>query len=160
MSTVLPKPIDILPQKPPFLFVDEYLELDEQHCLAKYTFKEDEWFFKGHFPGNPIVPGVILIEAMGQIVVSLGIFIVGKKGNIPLEKVKEKGLIVFSHISDFDFLGMVKPKDTIYIAVKVKFFRFYRIEGEGEIYKLVNGEKQIVCKNSSLVGQKAKQFGT
>jgi len=157
---VIAKPIDVLPQKPPFLFVDEYLEIDEQHCLAKYTFKEDEWFFKGHFPGNPIVPGVILIEAMGQTVVSLCIYIVGKRENLPIENVKEKGIIAFTHLTDFDFLGMVRPKDTIYISVRMNFSRFYKFDAEGEIYKLVNGEKVIVCKNNSLVGQKTKQYSS
>ena len=113
---MLPRPIDILPQQPPFLFIDEYLELDEKHCLAKYTFKEDEWYFKGHFPGNPIVPGVVLIEAMGQVgITSIGIFNLAKKNNIPLEKVKNERIALFTHAGEVDFLETVKPGDTIFI---------------------------------------------
>ncbi len=154
---MLPRPIDILPQQPPFLFVDEYLELDEDHCLAKYTFKEDEWFFKGHFPGNPIVPGVVLIEAMGQAgVVSIGIFNLAKKFNIPLEKVKQERLAAFTHVSEVDFLGTVKPGDTIFMSCHQTFNRFNKFETGGEIYKIVNGEKKVICNHKSMSGQGVK----
>ncbi len=153
---MLPKPIDILPQQPPFLFVDEYLELDEKHCLAKYTFKEGEWFFKGHFPGNPIVPGVILIEAMAQTGASIGIFEIAKKEKIPSEKAKERNLSVFTHVGEVDFREMVKPEDTVFISCTLNFNRFGKFETGGEIYKIINGEKKIVCTHKNIAGQKLK----
>jgi len=157
---MLPKPIDILPQQPPFLFVDEYLELDEDHCLAKYTFKEDEWFFKGHFPGNPVVPGVVLIEAMAQAgVVSMGIFSLARKKNIPIEKVKESVISMFTHLGEVDFLGMVKPGETIYISCHKDFFRFNKFETGGEIYKIIDGEKKVICTHKSITGQGVKLKG-
>ena len=56
-----------IPHREPFLFVDEVLELiPEQSITANVTFSEDDFFFKGHFPGNPVVPGVIIVEAMAQ----------------------------------------------------------------------------------------------
>ncbi len=153
---MLPKPIDILPQQPPFLFLDEYLELDDKHCLAKYTFKEEEWFFKGHFPGNPIVPGVILIEAMAQAGVSIGLYGIAQKENVPIEKSKERGLSVFVEVGEVTFLDMAKPGDVIFIACELKFSRFGRFETGGEIYKLVDGEKRMICTHKKIVGQKVK----
>jgi 3-hydroxyacyl-[acyl-carrier-protein] dehydratase len=56
-----------IPHREPFLFVDEVVELiPEKSITANVTFSEDNFFFKGHFPGNPVVPGVIIVEAMAQ----------------------------------------------------------------------------------------------
>ena len=51
----------LIPHRKPFLFVDELLYNGEEGSASLYTFKEDEFFFKGHFPDYPIVPGVMLI---------------------------------------------------------------------------------------------------
>lgn len=56
----------LLPQTAPFRFVDKVLEIDERHVLSSYRFRGDEFFYTGHFPGDPVTPGVILLEAMAQ----------------------------------------------------------------------------------------------
>ncbi len=56
-----------IPYKKPFKFVDEITEVSENHIIGNYTFKNNEPFFKGHFVNNPIVPGAIILETMGQI---------------------------------------------------------------------------------------------
>jgi 3-hydroxyacyl-[acyl-carrier-protein] dehydratase len=57
----------ILPQREPFLFIDDVIEIEgNQKVVARKHVKPDEDFFKGHFPGNPVMPGVLLIEAMAQ----------------------------------------------------------------------------------------------
>ncbi len=59
-------PLEILPHRPPFLFVDEVLACDQKRVHATRVFRPEEDFFRGHYPGRPIVPGVILIEALAQ----------------------------------------------------------------------------------------------
>jgi 3-hydroxyacyl-[acyl-carrier-protein] dehydratase len=56
----------LLPHREPFLFVDEIVSADNEKITAKHVFTEKEFFFKGHFPKYPVVPGVILIETMAQ----------------------------------------------------------------------------------------------
>jgi 3-hydroxyacyl-[acyl-carrier-protein] dehydratase len=60
-------PLGLLPHRPPFLFIDEVVHCDLQGSIrAVRTFRPEEDFFRGHFPGNPIVPGVLLLEGMAQ----------------------------------------------------------------------------------------------
>lgn len=70
-----------LPQQEPFRFVDEVLEADERHIVCRYTFRSDEAFYRGHFPSQPITPGVILLEAMAQSGVVLhGLYLLMSEG--------------------------------------------------------------------------------
>ena len=62
----LPKPSEVLPHRQPLLMLDEVLEAGDKTLRAARTFRADEHFFRGHFPGNPIVPGVLLVEGMAQ----------------------------------------------------------------------------------------------
>ena len=56
----------LLPHRSPFLFVDKILQADDKKIVARHVFTDEEFFFKGHFPEYPVVPGVILIETMAQ----------------------------------------------------------------------------------------------
>jgi len=68
--------VALLPYSPPFLFVDELEEVNENGARGSYTFKPTEFFYEGHFKNMPITPGVILTETMGQIgAVCLGIYL-------------------------------------------------------------------------------------
>ena len=64
-----------IPQQAPFRFIDDILGIDEQSVTSSYRFTDDAFFYRGHFPGNPITPGVILVETMAQAgVTALGIY--------------------------------------------------------------------------------------
>jgi 3-hydroxyacyl-[acyl-carrier-protein] dehydratase len=61
-------PADVLPHRPPFLFLDEVVSLEPGvRASGRWRLTGDEWFFEGHFPGRPTLPGVLMIEAIAQL---------------------------------------------------------------------------------------------
>ena len=64
--------MDVIPHRPPFLFVSEIRECSNRVAVGQHRF-DDEFFFNGHFPGDPIVPGVILIEGLAQTLAFLAL---------------------------------------------------------------------------------------
>ncbi len=129
----------LVPQQEPFRFIDEILELDDEHIVAAYRFREDADFYRGHFPGNPITPGVILVEAMAQAgVVALGIHLVSREGS-PEEI--EKLITVFTD-ANVEFSGAVKPGDRVITTGRKQFFRRRKLRAEVEM-RLEDGT--VVC---------------
>jgi 3-hydroxyacyl-[acyl-carrier-protein] dehydratase len=70
----LPAVTSVLPHRPPFLMVDRVVELREGHLTSLRTFRADEPFFSGHFPGHPVVPGVLLVEGLAQTMAYYALF--------------------------------------------------------------------------------------
>lgn len=103
-----PKPEDLIPHRPPFLFVDEIAELEAERILTRRTFRPDEDFYRGHYPGNPITPGVILCEACYQT----GALLIAGNAGETLE-----GVPVLTRSNNAKFKGMVKPGDTVEVEV-------------------------------------------
>ncbi len=124
--------LDLLPQQEPFRFVDEILEIGDDHIVARYTFRPEADFYRGHFPGNPITPGVLLIEAMAQTgVVALGIYLVAReRGALEVRRV----LTVFTDVTA-EFAGVVRPGDTVTISARKVFFRRMKLRAEVEMRK-------------------------
>jgi 3-hydroxyacyl-[acyl-carrier-protein] dehydratase len=122
--------LELLPQQEPFRFVDEILEVDDDHIVSRYTFRTEAEFYRGHFPGNPITPGVLLIEAMAQTgVVALGIYLVARERGA--EDVK-RVLTVFTDVTA-EFSGVVRPGDTVTISAHKVFFRRMKLRAEVEM---------------------------
>lgn len=143
--------LKLVPQRPPFRFIDEIIELSDEGIVSSYTFKPDETFYAGHFPGNPITPGVILLETMAQTgVVAYGIYLVSKEmTRTEIEKI----LTVFTE-AEVEFSGLVRPGDRVIIRAKQKYFRRLKLKVEAEI-TLENGD--VVC-SGSIAGMGVKQL--
>ncbi len=99
-----------LPHRAPFLFLDRILELSKEHVVGVKNFSMNEWFFQGHFPGNPITPGVILVEAMAQ---TGGILVLHSVSD------PQNYLTYFMKISEARFKNKVLPGDTVVFSLKL-----------------------------------------
>lgn len=120
----------LVPQQEPFRFIDEILELDADHIVARYTFSPDHDFYRGHFPGNPITPGVILTETMAQAgVVAFGIYLYALQTS--REEVG-KLLTVFTD-ANVEFSGTVRPGDRVQTTGRVRFFRRRKLRAAVEM---------------------------
>ena len=116
-----------IPHRPPFLFIDEILEITDEGASAKLSVKPDFPFFEGHYPGNPIMPGVLLCEAVFQTgAIFLSDFIKNQSLN------DDKVTPVLSRIRDARFKRMVLPNDQVEIKVHMKdqLGQFYNLSGE------------------------------
>jgi len=94
----------LLPHREPFLFVDEIVEADKEKIVAKHVFTEKEFFFKGHFPGYPVVPGVILVETMAQS---------GGAGLRKLGILQGNALFFLATVDKVKFRRQVRPGDEV-----------------------------------------------
>jgi 3-hydroxyacyl-[acyl-carrier-protein] dehydratase len=130
--------IALLPYQQPFLFVDTLDDVSENEAIGSYTFKEDEYFYKGHFKNNPITPGVILTEVMAQIgVVCLGIYLIR-------EKIVKSELPKIALVSnEINFFLPVYPKEKVTVVSEKVYFRFNKLKCN---VKLLNDKKELVCR--------------
>lgn len=112
-----------VPQQAPFRFIDEILELDGEHVVGAYRFRPDEDFYRGHFPGRPVTPGVILIETMAQTgVVAFGLYLAVTQWHIPPTRLHET-LTLFTHVEDVEFSGIVLPGERVIVRGEKVYLR-------------------------------------
>lgn len=114
--------LDLMPQQRPFRFIDDILEVGDDMITAVYRFREDEYFYKGHFPDHPVTPGVILIEAMAQAgVVALGIANLLHQ-QMPVSEIRTMKTL-FTFAESVEFTGMVAPGEKVVISGEKIYFR-------------------------------------
>ncbi len=130
--------IKLLPYQPPFLFVDELTSISSEGITGNYTFKKEEYFYKGHFKNNPITPGVILTECMAQIgVVCLGIYILKNE----ISKDNHPQIALTS--SQVDFFLPVFPGEKVTVVSEKEVFRFNKLKCK---VKMLNEKGKLVCR--------------
>lgn len=101
---------NIIPQREPFLMIDEVESyVPGESCTAYKFVNEEEWYFKGHFPGNPVMPGVLIAESLAQA---------GAVAILSLEENKGKNAL-FGGIDKMKFKRIVKPGDTLKLELKI-----------------------------------------
>lgn len=130
----------LLPHREPFLFIDEVLEKSATRVTAKRFVRKDEYFFTGHFPAEPIFPGVLIVEAIAQA------------GGVMLMHRYKDSLPLFMGIDKARFRRIVRPGDTLLIDVSI-------IHDRGRIVKLHGTAKvddEIACEAILLAGVRAK----
>jgi 3-hydroxyacyl-[acyl-carrier-protein] dehydratase len=122
----------VIPHRPPFLLLDEIVQQSDEGIVCRKTFQPEEWFFRGHYPDFPIVPGVLLCEACMQA------------GAVLLAKLVDaaQGVPVATRANDVKFKKMIRPGDTVQIEAKLN-------ERLGEAFFLtgkVTCEGQLACR--------------
>jgi 3-hydroxyacyl-[acyl-carrier-protein] dehydratase len=135
--------MEIIPHRNPFLFVDKVEILDEGVKGIGYkNVTINEYFFQGHFPGKPVMPGVIIIETMAQVGAVILLSKEDFKGRIPY----------FAGINKFRFKKIVKPGDTLRMEVEIVKLRGSIGIGQGKAYVgdevAAEGEFMFAIENS------------
>ncbi len=124
----------LIPHRPPFLFVDEIVSQTGEALVARRTWRAEEDFYQGHYPGAPITPGVLLCESVfqtGALLLALKFTGSGKPAGVPL----------LAKVENVRFRSPVYPGDTITIEVKINEIAggFYLMSGH-----IKNGEKRVL----------------
>lgn len=126
---VLVRPEELLPHRPPFLFVDEILDLvPGASARGRWRLTGDEWFFQGHFPGRPTLPGVLMCEAIAQV---------GALAVLADERFAGK-LPLFGGLDKARFRRQVVPGDEL--VLECEMGRLSARAGKGSGRALLNGE--------------------
>ena len=134
MDFELPRPDSVLPHRPPFLFVDEVTALSPgQSASGRWNLTGDEWFFAGHFPGRPTLPGVLMCEAIAQV---------GAIALLTDERVAGK-LPLFGGLDSARFRRQVGPGDTLELHVELG--RMSARAGKGTGTAVLRGETACEC---------------
>jgi 3-hydroxyacyl-[acyl-carrier-protein] dehydratase len=119
----------LIPHREPFLLLDEIVVLEPGvRVVARKTVRPDEWYLAGHFPGNPIMPGVLIVEALAQA---------GAVAVLSEEPYRGK-LVLFGGIDDLRFKRVVRPGETLELTCDLE--RVRGPVGKGRARATVDGE--------------------
>ncbi|MFZ2537414.1 MAG: 3-hydroxyacyl-ACP dehydratase FabZ [Oscillospiraceae bacterium] len=133
---------EIIPHRDPFLLIDEVIELEPGiRIVATKHLKEDEFWFKGHFPQSPVQPGVLTIEMLAQAGAVCMLCLPENKGKIGF----------LAGINDAKFRGMVFPGDTL--TLEVEIIKVRGSIGIGKAIAYVDGKKVVSAEIKFALGQ-------
>jgi 3-hydroxyacyl-[acyl-carrier-protein] dehydratase len=119
----------VLPHRDPFLLLDEVLELEPgERVVARKLVRPDEWYLSGHFPGRPIMPGVLIVEAMAQ---AGAVAVLSEEAN-------RGKLALFAGIDGVRFKRVVEPGDELELTCALE--RVRGPVGRGKATATVDGE--------------------
>lgn len=132
--TQLPSPAEVLPHRSPFLFVDTVTELEPGvRAAGTWHLTGDEWFFSGHFPGRPTLPGVLMCESIAQLGAIAVLTEQRYAGKLPL----------FGGLDGARFRRQVVPGDVLELRVALQ--RMSARAGRGSGAALLRGETACEC---------------
>lgn len=133
--------MSILPHRHPFLLIDRVLEMEEgKKCVALKNVTMNEPFFQGHFPQEPVMPGVLIIEALAQT---------GAVAMLSMEEFKGK-IAFFGGIDKAKFRGKVVPGDTL--RLEVEMIKIKRNAGIGKGVAYVGDKKVAEGELTFMIG--------
>ena len=153
--------LSYFPIHDPYRFIDDIIEIDQDHIVGSYTFKKEEFFFKGHFAGVPVTPGAILQEAGAQIgLVAFGMYILGNQYEsitdlgeefVSPEIKKLPGIAIGEHNTirfylvdaEMKFKKVIEPGETIVVRSEKVFFKLNKLKCNIKITTL---DGALVCK--------------
>ncbi|MDR1046744.1 MAG: 3-hydroxyacyl-ACP dehydratase FabZ [Treponema sp.] len=133
---------ELLPHRSPFLFVDDIVSADNSKIVARHVFTEKEFFFAGHFPQYPVVPGVILVETMAQS---------GGAGLRKLGILGDGALFFLATVDKVKFRRQVRPGDEVRSEIENLRVSARMIKQSGKAY--VGGELAAEAEWMCLVGE-------